>query len=396
MIHTDYMDPVQVRRAYKFRVYPTSGQVQRLAQCLRDHQRLYNAALEERREAWRMRRVGIGYGQQSAQLKEIRAADPDQGRWSFSSQQATLRRLDKAFAAFYRRCTTGHKPGYPRFKSADRWDSVEWPIDGDGCRWKPDLGRVYLQGIGHVKVHQHRPARGRVKTISIKREGRRWYVILSCADVPASPLPAAGREVGLDVGVARFATTSDGEVIASPRYAKTAADQLAAAQQALSRKRPGSANRRRAKAKVAEVHRRIRDRRSDFHHKTALALVRQCDVIALEDLRIGNMTRSARGTPEAPGTNVAAKSGLNRSILDAGWGQFASILAGKAADAGRRVVFVNPAGTSIGCHQCGAQCTRPRQDTVICPEHGAIDADVNGARNIATRAGLGSGQARAA
>ena len=392
MTDTDYTDPVQVRRACKFRVYPTSGQASRLTRCLRDHQRLYHAALEERREAWRMRRVSIRYGQQSAQLKEIRTADPDQGRWSFSSQQATLRRPDKAFQAFYRRCKTGQNPGYPRFRAADRWDSVEWPGDGDGCRWKPDLGRVYLQGTGHVRAHQHRPVQGRVKTITVKREGRRWYVVLSCDNVPASALPAAGREVGVDVGVARFATTSDGEVITNPRYAKTAAAELAAAQQTLARKRRSSANRRRAKAKVAEVHRRIRDRRADFHHKTALALVRECDVIALEDLRIGNMTRSASGTLEEPGTNVAAKSGLNRSVLDAGWGQFTSILAGKAADAGRRVVFVNPAGTSIGCHQCGAKCMRPRQDTVICPVHGAMDADVNGARNIYARAGLGYGQ----
>ncbi len=385
-----------MRRAYKFRVYPTSGQASRLAQCLRDHQRLYNAALEERREAWRMRRASIRYGQQSGQLKDIRGFDPDQARWSFSSQQATLRRLDKAMAAFYRRCKAGQKAGYPRFKALDRWDSVEWPSDGDGCRWKPDMGRVYLQGVGHVKVHAHRPVQGRVKTISAKREGRRWYVVLSCDDVPARPIPATGREVGLDVGVARFATTSDGEVIASPRYTRKSADEMAAAQQSLSRKQRGSANRKRARAKVAEVHRRVRNRRADFHHKTARALVRECDVIALEDLCITNMTRSASGTLEEPGTNVAAKSGLNRSILDAGWGQFMSILAGKAEDAGRRIVLVNPRNTSITCHQCGARCTRPRQDTVICPAHGAMDADVNGARNICARAGLGSGQADAA
>ena len=191
-----------MRRAYKFRVYPTTGQASRAAQCLRDHQRLYNAALEERREAWRMRKVSIRYGQQSAQLKGIRGLDPDQCRWSFSSQQATLRRLDKAMAAFYRRCKAGQKAGYPRFKALDRWDSVEWPGDGDGCRWKPEMARVYLQGVGHVKVHVHRPVRGRVKTISLKREGRRWYVVLSCDDVPAAPLAHAGREIGLDVGVA--------------------------------------------------------------------------------------------------------------------------------------------------------------------------------------------------
>jgi putative transposase len=386
-----------VRRAYKFRIYPTAGQASRAAQCLRDHQQLYNAALEERREAWRMRKAGIRYGQQSAQLKEIRGLDPDQGRWSFSSQQATLRRLDKAMAAFYRRCKAGEKRvGDPRFKALDRWDSVEWPSDGDGCRWKPGTGRVYLQGVGHVRVHQHRPVQGRVKTISLKREGRRWYVVLSCDDVPACPLPAAGREVGVDVGVARFATVSDGEIIASPRFTRESAGELAAAQRSLARKKRGSANRRRAKAKVAQVHRRIRNRRADFHHKTARALVRECDVIALEDLRIANMVRSASGTPEKPGTNVAAKSSLNRSILDAGWGQFTSILIGKAEEAGRRIVLVDPRHTSINCHQCGARCTRPRQETVICPEHGAIDADVNGAINIASRAGLGSGQAHAA
>jgi putative transposase len=343
-----------------------------------------------------MRKASIRYGQQSAQLKDIRGFDLDQARWSFSSQQATLRRLDKAMAAFYRRCKAGQKPGYPRFKALDRWDSVEWPADGDGCRWKPEVARVYLQGVGHVKVHAHRPVRGRVKTISLKREGRRWYVVLSCDDVPACPMSATGREVGVDVGVARFATTSDGEIIANPRFVRASAVELAAAQQALARKKRGSANRRRARAKVAEIHRRIRNRRADFHHKTARALVRGCDVIALEDLRIANMTGSASGTPDAPGTRVAAKSGLNRSILDAGWAQFTNILAGKAEEAGRRIALVDPRHTSITCHQCGARCTRPRQDTVICPAHGAMDADLNAAINIYTRAGLGSHQAPAA
>jgi putative transposase len=385
-----------VRRAYKFRIYPASGQAIRAAACLRDHQRLYNAALEERREAWKRRQVSIRYGTQSAQLREIRAFDPDQARWSFSSQQATLRRLDKAMAAFYRRCKAAQKAGYPRFKALDRWDSVEWPSDGDGCKWKPDASRVYLQGVGHVKVLAHRMAAGRVKTISLKREGRRWYVVLSCDDVPGAPLPPTCREIGVDVGVARFAATSDGEVIANPRFARDSAAGLAEAQQMLARKKRGSANRRRAKAKVGEMHRRIRNRRADFHHKTARALVSSCDAIALEDLKIASMTRSASGTLEQPGTNVAAKSGLNRSILDAGWGQFMNILAAKAEEAGRRIVLVDPRHTSITCHQCGARCTRPRQDTVICPVHGATDADVNGARNIFARAGLGSGRAHAA
>ena len=388
-----------MRRAYKFRIYPTSGQASRATLCLRDHQRMYNAALEERREAWKRRKVSVRYGQQSAQLRDIRACDPDQGRWSFSSQQATLRRLDKAMAAFYRRCKAGQTPGYPRFKARDRWDSVEWPKDGDGCRWKPGIGRVYLQGVGHVKVHAHRPVEGTVKTIGLKREGRRWYVVLSCDDVPACPLPPTGRQVGVDVGVARFATTSDGEVIANPRFTREGAAELTAAQQSLSQKKRGSVNRRRARAKVAEVHRRIRNRRTDFHHKTARALVSSCDVIALENLNTAGMTKcpAPKPDPDQPGVylpnQAAAKSGLNKSILDAGWAQFANILLAKVEETGRRVIFVNPACTSIDCHQCGAKCTRPQQNTVICPVHGPLDADCNGALNIATRAGLGSGQA---
>ena len=178
-------------------------------------------------------------------------------------------------------------------------------VDGDGCRWKPDIGRVYLQGVGHVKVHAHRAVQGRVKTISLKREGRRWYVVLSCDDVPARPLPATGREIGWTSGwrgspppgTARSSLTRD-----SPGRLPS---ELAAAQQSLARKQRGSSNRRRAKAKVAEVHRRIRNRRADFHHKTARALVNECDVIALENLngRMTNMTRSASG-PRAAGRDL--------------------------------------------------------------------------------------------
>ncbi|HZA81095.1 MAG TPA: transposase, partial [Actinomycetes bacterium] len=146
----------------------------------------------------------------------------------------------------------------------------------------------------------------------------------------------------------------------------------------------------------AKEWRKVRNQRRDFHHKTARQLVDACDILALEDLRVAAMTTSAAGTVEAPGRNVAAKAGLNRSILDAGWFQFTSILVAKAESAGRRVMLVNPASTSIACQARGARCIRPRQDTVVCPVHGDLDADLNGARNIATRAGLDSGQASAA
>ncbi|MFG3438207.1 RNA-guided endonuclease InsQ/TnpB family protein [Nonomuraea sp. NPDC047897] len=161
-----------MRRSFKFLLRPTSRQAAALAACLEDHRILYNAALEHRRTAYAKAGVTVRYGDQSAELKHIRADDPDgQGRWSFSSQQATLRRLDRAFRAFFDRVEAGRTPGFPRFKGRGWFDAVEWPKDGDGCRWDsqpeyPAATFVRLQGVGHVRVHQHRAVKGRVKTIS--------------------------------------------------------------------------------------------------------------------------------------------------------------------------------------------------------------------------------------
>jgi putative transposase len=404
-----------VKRAYKLRAYPTRPQEGRAVRLLADHCDLYNAALQERREAWRLRKVTVAYGDQSSQLKEIRAADPDgQGRHSFTAQQQTLRRLNVVFAAYHKRVRDAEKHrqqagekrqkpkerkvGYPRFKPYQRFDQVLF-VAGNGAKWEPaDGGRwahASFQAVGRVKVRQHRPVMGRVKTLQLKREHRRWYVIVVTETEPV-PLPSTDRAVGIDLGVARFLTTSDGEIVANPRFLDAAQMTIAALQRRNQQARPGSGNRRRLRRALARECRKIRNKRRDFHHKTARALVDTCDAVALEALRMNGMTASARGTVEQPGTNVAAKSGLNRSILDAGWAQFMIILTAKAESAGRRVVRVEPSYTSVTCHTCGARCSRPRQDTVVCPTHGELDADLNRARNIATRAGLGSGQASAA
>ncbi|GAA3109807.1 MULTISPECIES: RNA-guided endonuclease InsQ/TnpB family protein [Nonomuraea] len=385
-----------MRRSYRFLLRPTSKQAAALAACLENHRMLYNAALEHRRTAYAKAGVSVRYGDQSAELKHIRADDPGgQGRWSFSSQQATLRRLDKAFRAFFDRVKARRTPGYPRFKGRGWFDSVEWPKDGDGCRWDsqpehPSATFVRLQGIGHVRVHQHRPVLGRVKTISVKREGKRWYVVLSCDEVPAGPLPATGAVAGIDLGVASLVTTSGGVHLANPRHLAATADRLAEAQRDLARKKRGSKRRRKAVARVAALHGKVRRQRLDHAHKAALVLVRDYDVIVHEDLRIANMTRSAAGTVGQPGRNVAAKAGLNRSILDAGWGVFLRILAYKAESAGRELIAVNPAGTSRTCACCGhgAKENRVSQAAFACTACGhAAHADVNAAVNI-LRAGL--------
>jgi putative transposase len=414
MLPTDHLGPVQMRKAYKLRAYPTRPQEARAVRLLRDHCDLYNAALQERRDAWRMRRVSISYGDQSAQLKDIRAADPDgQGRHSFTAQQQTLRRLAAVFQAFYKRARQAEKHrkgprkpgtdkpeqvGYPRFKPYQRFDQVMF-VAGDGAKWEPADGGLWsharFQAVGRIKVKQHRAVMGQVKTLQLKREHRRWYVIV-VVDAHAQPLPPTGRAVGLDLGVARFLTASDGEIVDNPRFLDAAHATITGLQRKKDHATPGSGNRKRLCRKLAREWRKVRNRRRDFHHKIARRLVDDYDAIALERLRVADMTVSARGTVDEPGTRVAAKSGLNRSILDAGWGQFTRILAAKAASAGRRTLYVDPRNTSIDCHVCGARCTRPLQDTVVCPRCGPWDADLNGARNVATRAGLGSGQASAA
>ena len=393
-----------MRRAYRLRAYPTRPQERRAARLLADHCELCNAALQERRDAWRMRQVSVSYGMQSAQLRDIRRADPGgQGQHSFTAQQQTLRRLSTVFQAFCKRASQG-KAGYPRFKPYVRFDTVSF-VAGDGARWQPANGAKWaharFQAVGTVKVQQHRPIPGTVKTLQLKREHRRWYVIVTAGTEPA-PLPPACRSIGIDLGVARFLTTSDGEVIANPRFLAGSAGVIADLQRRTEHARRGSGNRKRLRRALAREWRKVRNRRLDFHHKTARALIDTCDVIALEKLHTAGMTRLPQPKPDPDKAGAflpdmaAAKAGLSKAILDAGWDQFANITTAKAESAGRAVIFVNPAYTSIDCHQCGARCTRPQQDTVICPHHGTIDADVNAAINIHCRAGLGSVQAHAA
>ena len=383
-----------------FRLRPTARQHVALAACVEAHRELYNAALQERRNAWsHSSKTRISYGDQSGQLTEMRIVRPDQAVWSFSSQQATLRRLNKAFTGFFNRVKTakaGVKPGYPRFKGAGRFDSVEWPKDGDGARWLLEQRRVYLQGIGQVKVDLHREVAGRVKTIQIKRQGRRWMLVLSCDDVPTNPLPATGRRAGIDVGIVTFATTSDGEHIDNPRWARASADRLTMSQQRLQRARSGGKNRAAKRETVAARHRKIANQRKDFHHKRARDLVARYDLIVMEDLKIANMLRRARPVPDPdnPGTflpnGARAKTGLNRSISDAGWGQFVSILRAKAEEAGRAWIEVDPRHTSDGCERCGhaARANRVTQAKFACQGCGhTVPADEHAARNI-LRAGL--------
>jgi putative transposase len=405
-------------KAFKFRLHPTSKQHVALGAMLSAHAELYNAALQERRDAYKTRGVSVKATDQMKQLSEIREARPDQAVWSFTSQQQTLRRLDKAFQSFFRRIKTGDTPGYPRFRAAARFDSVDFR-HGDGIKFIDDgksrrsgrqrEARLRVMGVGHIRVRLHRdlPPDAKLGQVSIKREGTgrrvRWFVVLP-VEVPDEVLPKTGSVVGIDLGVAAFYADSNGHLEPNPRHAKKAAARLAVAQQELSRKKRGSTRRKLAVQRVARLHRKVAAQRLDHAHKTAHALVQHHDLIAHEALVVKNMVRRAKPVPDPDNEGSflpnggSAKTGLNRSISDAGWSQFISILTNKAACAGREIVPVNPTNTSRTCSNCNhvAPDNRATQDLFLCVSCGhTANADTNAAINI-LRAGLALHQATAA
>jgi putative transposase len=381
-------------RTYKFLLQPTSRQLAAI-ECLRELQReLYNAALEERRGSWKWNQRSVSYFDQTKELTQLRSVRPDILRFGVTVCRGTLMRLDRAFNGFFRRCKSGESPGFPRFKGPGSFVSLQW-LDTNGWALDETTGRLRLYGIGNVKVHLHRPVKGTPKTITIRREGKRYWVSIQCVDVPAEPLPATGKSIGIDLGVDFLVATSDGELIQGPRFGKRGHAGLEKAQRDLATKVPGSKRRQRAKERVAAHHRKIANRRRDFAHRLSRRLVNDHDLIVYEDLKITNMTRRPKPRPDHQGgyepNGAKAKTGLNRSIHDAGWGQFTAMTIYKAESAGREVIAVDPRNTSRTCPECGHVSAGNRYGAVFRCQHCGHEAhaDVNAAENI-----LRAGRAR--
>ena len=255
-----------------------------------------------------------------------------------------------------------------------------------------------LSKIGRVAVRLHRALAGTPKTITISREADGWYVCFSCEGVPRQPLPLTGRETGIDLGVKVFLVTAHGLVIDNPRHFRKGEQRLAKADKAVARCRKGSHGRRKALVRRAKAHQYVKRQRRDFHHKTALALVRDNDVIYLEDLQVANLVRRPAPKPDGQGgflpNGAKRKAGLNTSISDAGWYSFRLILTSKAVWAGKRVETIPPAYTSQDCSGCGERVPKSLSiRTHVCPSCGLVlDRDENAAINILragqTRGGL--------
>jgi putative transposase len=373
-----------VRRAYKYRLYPTKKQEQKLFWTLTRCRELYNAALAERKEAYRMAGKSVSYKQQQNDLPEIKQLREEYQDIHSQVLQDVLKRLDKAFDGFFRRVKAGEEPGYPRFQGRNRYNSFTYPQSGYSLTHD---NRVCLSKIGSLKVKLHRPIEGKIKTCTIKYEAGQWYVIFSCEVAQPEPLPDVESEVGIDLGVTHFAALSDAMFIQSPRFFRKAQADLKRKQRHLSRCKRGSHRRERARKAVARAHRKIRQQRADFHHKQSTHLVKQHQMMVFEELQITNVTKHAKPKQDEDGrylpNGAAAKSGLSKSILDAGWGQFQQMCVNKAECAGRTVLFVNPRSTSQVCSQCGTVRKKELSERWHSCECGCeLDRDTNAAINI--------------
>ena len=322
-------------RAFSYPLYPTRAQEAVLTYWLAQCCALYNAALEGRREAWRKQRVSISGYRQQKELTELRASDAEWRDIPVQIELSPLVRLDLAFKSFFRRCKRGEKPGFPRFRSSQRYDSFNIPYGDRACRIDGD--RVSLPKLKMIKFHKYREIRGEVRRVIVSRTTRGWSVSFVC-DLGAAPSKITIKSaVGVDMGLESFATLSLGERVANQRFLRAGQDALARRQRSYSRKCRGSSSKARAKKLVALAYEHVRNQRLDFARKLAAVLFARFDLIVHEDLTISRMVRG----------------NLAKSIYDAAWGQFLWALACKAESAGKWCVPVDPRGTSQTCPRCG-------------------------------------------
>ncbi len=357
-------------KTFQYRIYPTKTQQRIMESTIETCRRFYNDCLAERKTAYEERGETIGKFQQLRKVKGLKANCPFAKNIHSHVLQVAVEDLDKAFQAFFRRVKSGENPGYPRFKSMNRFDSFGFKEYGNG--FKVDGRRLKLSGIGRVAVRWHRPIEGEIKTLRISRKAGRWYASFSCV-VEKKLLPTTGCTVGVDVGICSLIATSEGELIENPKWYRESQAKLRILQRRVARREKGGNNRKKSVLALQVHYEYIKNQRKDFLNNLANELVNNNDLIAIEDLQIQNMVKNQH---------------LSKSIMDGGWGYFAQRLSDKAAEAGREVVRVNPAYTSKTCSVCGKIIEDLDLSVrwVECDCGLSMDRDVNAAINILNRA----------
>jgi putative transposase len=377
------------RKTYQFRLYPTSKQITILERWLGLCCETYNAALDERKSAYRMAGLSLSYAHQCAELPECKEVRPELGEVPAQVLQDAVKRVDRAFDDYFRRIEEGQKRGFPRFKSRFRYDSLTFKqyqnsfdvLPGN----KKNKGTLVLAKLGHVKMVMHRTINGTPKTASVKRTPTgKWFVSISVEigeeTAAGKRLPACEEEIGIDMGLSTFAYLSSGEEIANPRFFRTEEAALARAQRKLSKAPRGSKQREKRRKVVARVHERIRNRRKNFLEQEVCKLIKRFGFIAVEALVVRNMLKNRK---------------LAKSIADAAWSAFTQTLCAKAEEAERTVVRVNPAYTSQTCSSCGHRQPMPLSVRVYeCPACGLVlHRDHNGSLVILAEAKQACGRA---
>jgi putative transposase len=338
------------RRKVTLKLYPNATQVERLTGWIRLHCELYNGALEERISAYQKAGKSISYYDQQNVLPEIKAARPEFVELGSHALQQTLRKLDLAFQAFFRRVKAGQTPGFPRFKASKRFSGFSYP---DPAGWK--LMQTGTRGatirLGSGKDAMSIRARGRHRfgesakpnDVTIVRKNGEWFasVTLRVSDASCARARIGDDHRGVDFGITAWATFDNGETIVNPRFVRNELPRMADLLQQQARKKRGSIHYKRLGWQVAKLHERIGNLRREFLHQTTSRMVASCAVLATEELRTRNMSRSAKGTQDKPGRMVKQKAGLNREILSAGLSMAHNMLAYKAVEAGTRLHVSN-------------------------------------------------------
>lgn len=336
------------RRKLSYKLYPTEAQRQRLGEFLRLHKDLWNAALQERNEAWRKAGKSISYADQCASLTQIRAELPeDWALMNCSSQQITLRRLDKAFKAFFRRVARGETPGFPRFKSLARMPGFGYKSHGDGWHFTPAVaqrdgkpyykhGTLRLQGVGHIKARGQARTGGTIKSCELLHRHGEWHLSLTieCEPVRQGGALALAADWGTKTLLSLAKSDGSTEAIDNPRWFKSAQNEQIRLDRAASSKKRGSQRWKKAKRAVARFKAKTARKRLDHHHQLSARIAREAAMFATEGLAVKNLTASAAGTLEAPGCNVKQKSGLNREILDTAPALLFDLIAYKVRETG--------------------------------------------------------------
>jgi len=379
---------ITATKAYKYRCYPTKNQQTNLLNQFSMCRYLYNWSLQERVDSYKQTEKTLSYYDQQAKLPTLKIERPWFKGVHSQVLQDVLKRLDKSYQNFFRRVKSGENPGFPKFKRNGDWTSITYPQFDSS----PQDSMVQIPKVGKIKIIYHRsiPKEAKIKTLTVSREGTKWFVCFSIKiDIDLEPKQNLNSSIGIDLGLIDFLYASDNSHVETPKFFRKSQEKLAKLQKRFSKAKKFSARWYKILYSIQKCHFRIKCQRKDFLHKTANALLNKADLIVYENLKIQKMSLIPKPKQDKDGTylpnGAGIKSGLNKSINDAGWYNFLSILKYKAIEQGKQTIGVDPKFTSQQCSACGAIIKKSLSvRTHVCPCGFVANRDFNASLNILT------------